>query len=1172
MSTRHRNEHFGGKTLFSLAKNLHQNSQNEEYKKVGAWFLGPKGENEALLQNLIGESIAEHALYRSTHYKKGDPAYIDETIKDSPEYSQACGELQAARRELAKKLHGCVPFFSPRYQAHMNWDTVLPANVGYITAMLYNQNNVATEGGPATCALEKEVGEQLCGMLGFRADNSWGHITADGTIANLETMWMARNLKFYPLAIKETLEACPELARAKNEVQVTVWEPEQKARLQKKLVDCSVWQLLNLDGDESIALPGKIIELCGISQDEFDGYIAPYLLPNKGLMNYARKYPQIANVRVFVPATKHYSWPKAGTILGLGQDSIVGIPVDDRCHMDIGRLEEELAACVKDQIPVLMSVAVIGSTEEGVVDNLEGILALRENFAKEKGLNFLIHCDAAWGGYLRSMLIPAASGDKSSTENGEDDGFVPFVPLSAYAQKQYGLIHKADTVTIDPHKAGFVPYPAGSLCYRNGLMRYMITFNAAYIHSDAALNMGIFGVEGSKPGAAPAAVWMAHKTIPLDQSGYGQLLGECTFSTKLYYCYWLTLATEEDNFRIEPLIPLPEKLYDASGQVLANGTEEIINYIKINLIGKTNEELAAPESLAVLQQIGSDVLINSFTVNFKVNGIWNQDLALMNQFNTKLAELFSITTPEQAEADKADFILTSSTLTADEYRVPLARIYKNLGIKPSGDGSVNFLINTILQPWPTTHEFIQTIMSAFKAGIKQCLPQVETSLASVPKETASEDRVLRIPADATAQPARWYSLENSYAGYATADENGNSLFYWFFSARQKAYANTPLIIWLNGGPGASSLAGLFLENGPFTVLNDATVVPNPNSWNQEAHMLFWDQPAGTGYSNVSPVTYINTEEEMAAQFVTALQNFYSKHPEYRSNPVYLTGESYAGKYIPYIAREISRRNQAFREPPINLKGMAIGDGWMYPERQTKDQIEYAFMLGFIDTLQKQTAEQRYLDFQRALREGRMDDATQEGMALSDLLVHCGGGENVYDVRSWSDAPIDPLRTYLSGSRLKDCIHVPQAVEWAFADASGPVSEHLTKDLMASVTALLPELVSETDKDGTAKYRMLFYTGNFDMSCGFTGTEEILRNMEWNGKEIWTKLRRGVWYKMDSKGNKQTQGCIKNYANLTQIEIPMSGHQVPLYQPAISREMIYNWIFQRSFAQYDPLKE
>jgi vitellogenic carboxypeptidase-like protein len=1166
--------HFGTRPLFSMAKTAHKKVETEEFKKVAAWFLGPKGENGDFLTRLVSDSIQEHAAYRSEHYKKGDPPYIDSAIKSSPEYISACQKLADIRSELSNLLHRSVPFFSLRYQAHMNWDTVLPASIGYITAMLYNQNNVATEGGPETCALEKEVGEQLCSLMGFDREQSWGHITADGTIANLEAMWVARNLKFYPLAIKEMLMATPRLEKAENELTVQIWELDGPSGLsgsvvQKLLVDCTVWQLLNLDSDQIMALPGEVVKLCNLEDGEIDDYMAPYLLQNRGLIDYARKYPQIANVRVFVPATKHYSWPKSGTILGLGQDSVVGIPVDDNCRMDIDKLREYLMTCAQSKIPVLMVVAVIGSTEEGVVDNLEGILDLRDKF---KGLHFILHCDAAWGGYLRTMITPPPTKVDAVVET--EDGFVLDLPLSAYAQKQYRLLSKADTVTIDPHKAGFVPYPAGSLCYRNGLLRYLITFSADYIHSAKDLNMGIFGVEGSKPGAAPAAVWMAHRAIPLDTSGYGQILGECSFSTKLYYCYWLTLADEKDDFCIEPLIPLPDKLYNRQGKVIAEGKQEILSYIRQNIIGKTNEELVQDDSdaLSVLQQVGSDVLINSFVVNFKSNGQWNRKLDLLNQLNQKLFNKFSITDPDQAAKDDVDFILTESQLDTTHYQVPLERICRELGIQATGDYSMNFLINTILQPWPTTHHFIQTIMDTFKRGVEDCIPELSPTPLKLGLAEIPRDQVVRIPGDSTVLPSRCYELENSYAGYATAEEGkGNSLFYWFFESRCQSNADTPLVIWLNGGPGASSLAGLFLENGPFTLNNDSSIIPNQWSWNEQAHMLFWDQPVGTGFSVTGTKSYVKDEVEMARQFVNALEYFFGRHQEYLENPLFLTGESYAGKYIPYIAQEITKRNQNNSKSPINLKGLAIGDGWMTPALQTYDQIRYAYMLGLVDTLQMQAAQEQYKLFLEYLEAKQMEKAFDVGSRLSDMLVKCGGGENIYDVRSWKDAPIEPLKTYLSSKLVKSCIHVPEHVEWKFADAEGPVSENLKSDLMASVTDLFPELVN-FEKDQAPAYKLLFYTGNFDMSCGFTGTEQILRNMKWKHGEQWLNLKRRVWYKTDDQGNKQSLGCIKSYRNLTQIEIPMSGHQVPMFQPTVSREMIYNWLFGIDFESYDPLQE
>ena len=113
-----------------------------------------------------------------------------------------------------------------RYQGHMNWDTTLPALLGYFATMLYNPNNVAFEGSTATTLLEMWVGDDLCRMLGYAipdeaamargAVRPWGHITCGGTISNIEAMWVARNLKFYPVALQAAVREEDSLAAARN--------------------------------------------------------------------------------------------------------------------------------------------------------------------------------------------------------------------------------------------------------------------------------------------------------------------------------------------------------------------------------------------------------------------------------------------------------------------------------------------------------------------------------------------------------------------------------------------------------------------------------------------------------------------------------------------------------------------------------------------------------------------------------------------------------------------------------------------------------------------------------------------------------------------------------------------------------------------------------------------
>lgn len=113
----------------------------------------------------------------------------------------------------------------------------------------------------------------------------------------------------------------------------------------------------------------------------------------------------------------------------------------------------------------------------------------------------------------------------------------------------------------------------------------------------------------------------------------------------------------------------------------------------------------------------------------------------------------------------------------------------------------------------------------------------------------------------------------------------------------------PLIIWLTGGPGCSSELAIFYENGPLRLVDGFPKI-NLDSWNNKANLLFIDQPIGTGYSKADPVDMPKTEEQVSEQFGQFLIQFYLKFPEFKNRPLFLTGESYAGHYIPFMANTI----------------------------------------------------------------------------------------------------------------------------------------------------------------------------------------------------------------------------------------------------------------------------
>ena len=225
---------------------------------LAAWFLGPKAENRELLSDFIKQAIDAHSDERE-QYQPDDPVFVTPEMKKSAEYGNTRDYFNAQLTHLLKELWGSIPLASYRNQSHMYWDITMPGSVGYFAAMLYNQNNVAVEASPVTTYLEMQVGDQLCEMLGFHVPTDseveqgalrpWGHITCDGSVANLESMWAARNLKYYPVTIAEALKNEDSLAAARD---LRVPLPGGKGR--ERLLDLDGWALLNLQVDDVVDL------------------------------------------------------------------------------------------------------------------------------------------------------------------------------------------------------------------------------------------------------------------------------------------------------------------------------------------------------------------------------------------------------------------------------------------------------------------------------------------------------------------------------------------------------------------------------------------------------------------------------------------------------------------------------------------------------------------------------------------------------------------------------------------------------------------------------------------------------------------------------------------------------------------------------------------------------
>ena len=237
-----------------------------------------------------------------------------------------------------------------------------------------------------------------------------------------------------------------------------------------------------------------------------------------------------------------------------------------------------------------------------------------------------------------------------------------------------------------------------------------------------------------------------------------------------------------------------------------------------------------------------------------------------------------------------------------------------------------------------------------------------------------------------------FADRESYAGYVTVNAScGSNIFFWFFPAID-GNASAPLLMWLNGGPGSTSMYGLFNEMGPFSVAADGqTLVPRAASWNNHYHMVFVDNPVGTGFSYTEDAScFSENMSDVSVNLYSFLEQFFTSYPDYLAVPFYVTGESYAGKYVPSISSYIHSMNLENPKVRIRLTGLSVGDGLMDPITQVPGYGELLFnegMASYDELLYWQKQEAQIVQY---LKAGQNDDAFKivsltRALIISDVM-------------------------------------------------------------------------------------------------------------------------------------------------------------------------------------------
>eukprot|EP00998_Keelungia_sp_KM082_P002088 NODE_1252_length_1408_cov_58.128806_g1241_i0.p1 GENE.NODE_1252_length_1408_cov_58.128806_g1241_i0~~NODE_1252_length_1408_cov_58.128806_g1241_i0.p1 ORF type:complete len:447 (+),score=70.97 NODE_1252_length_1408_cov_58.128806_g1241_i0:48-1343(+) len=394
----------------------------------------------------------------------------------------------------------------------------------------------------------------------------------------------------------------------------------------------------------------------------------------------------------------------------------------------------------------------------------------------------------------------------------------------------------------------------------------------------------------------------------------------------------------------------------------------------------------------------------------------------------------------------------------------------------------------------------------------------------------------------------WNNSVVSYSGMIPVDQApGSEMFYWFFEA-MSAPIDTPVLLWLNGGPGASDELGNLYEFGPYRLNADGTSLEfNEHSWAQRYHILYVDEPIGVGYSTLSkPQQLVTTLEGMAEQLHGVLEKFFSAYPQYSTQAFFITGESYGGHYIPALASYIiSNATNSSLLP--RLKGIAVGNGWNVMCIQGQHAGALNHEMGLLNDAEYEEVHGFELEVKAACERGDLTTALYNtGLAFGTVLER-SAKMNDEDLRLHHPYNTTLAVTMLNKPSVRAALHANGS--HAFAMESQVVNVALQG---TNVRDMRPRYLNILNHG----VRVLIYQGQMDPILTWSGQEAWLYTLDWEHIAQFIAAKR---FSLERVGGSDSYGFIQYDHNLAFGLMFNAGHLVPENQPANSLDMITRFV-------------
>ncbi|KAJ7314346.1 serine carboxypeptidase [Mycena albidolilacea] len=415
-----------------------------------------------------------------------------------------------------------------------------------------------------------------------------------------------------------------------------------------------------------------------------------------------------------------------------------------------------------------------------------------------------------------------------------------------------------------------------------------------------------------------------------------------------------------------------------------------------------------------------------------------------------------------------------------------------------------------------------------------------------------------------------------YSGYLDIAEDKH-LFFWFFESRSSP-ASDPLVLWLNGGAGCSSMTGLLFELGPCNInkTEGGTVFTshNPHAWNNNANVIFLDQPVMTGYSFSSNKTaHVKTTPEAARDVYAFLQLFFRRFEEYATQPFHIAAESYGGHFAPHIASIVHHKNKQLVHAPsadlrkINLASIMLGNALTDPLIQMPSVVEYACdsPLAVFSPKSPQC---------RSLRiRGRICERMIGACYALDTRAVCAPAtfycwsmwtvlaeakRNFHDIRMPCEtnpdcySELNWMTEYMNRPDVRTALGVdPRAPKFVDCNMDMLVEFMAQGDGMRNTKSVVPELVHEG-------IRLLVYAGNADMACNYMGNSRWVAELPSIHKDAFGDAPFRPWI-VSGRQAGVVRSAGDGAGNVTYLTVFEAGHMVPHDQPEAALDMLNRWI-------------